>query len=102
MKWQGVNAIRRNATRRFLEEGSQGFRNRVTRRTVGTARNLSGQSTTGSVGRKQQSGGQGNTRINQGQVQTGNRTPISEGFRRNIQSLTGANPEQLRAYGLLT
>ena len=102
MKWQGVNANRRNATRRFLEEGSQGFRNRVTRRTVGTARNLSGQSTTGSVGRKQQSGGQGNTRINQGQVQTGNRTPISEGFRRNIQSLTGANPEQLRAYGLLT
>jgi hypothetical protein len=102
MKWQGLNAVRRNATRRFLEEGSQGFRNRITKRTVGTARNLSGQSTTGSVGRKQQSGGQGNTRFDQGQVQTGNRTPVSEGFRRNIQSLTGATPEQLRSYGLLT
>jgi len=102
MKWQGLDAIRKNATRRFLEEGTQGFRNRITKRTVGTARNLSGQSTTGSVGRKQQSGGKGDTRFNQGQVQTGNRTPVSEGFRRNIQSLTGATPEQLRSYGLLT
>ena len=75
---------------------------RITKRTVGTARNLSGQSATGSVGRKQQSGGKGDTRFNQGQVQTGNRTPVSEGFRRNIQSLTGATPEQLRSYGLLT
>ena len=102
MKWQGFDAIRKNATRRFLEEGTQGFRNRITKRTVGTARNLSGQSATGSVGRKQQSGGKGDTRFNQGQVQTGNRTPVSEGFRRNIQSLTGATPEQLRTYGLLT
>ena len=102
MKWQGLNAVRRNATRRFLEEGSQGFRNRNTKDTIGTAENIHEQSTTGSVGRKQQSGGQGDTRFNQGQVQTGNRTPVSEGFRRNIQSLTGATPEQLRSYGLLT
>ena len=102
MKWQGFDAVRKNATRRFLEEGSQGFRNRNTKDAIGTAENIHEQSTTGSVGRKQQSGGQGDTRFNQGQVQTGNRTPVSEGFRRNIQSLTGATPEQLRSYGLLT
>ena len=87
---------------RVLEEGSQGFRNRNTKDTIGSAENIYEQSTTGSVGRKQQSGGKGDTRFNQGQVQTGNRTPVSEGFRRNIQSLTGATPEQLRTYGLLT
>ena len=102
MKWQGIDAVRKNATRRFLEEGTQFFRNRQTKRTVGTARNLSGQSTTGSVGKTQQSGRKGDQGGDSGQIQTGNRVPVSEGFRRNIQSLTGASPEQLRAYGLLT
>ena len=102
MKWQGNDAIRPNATRRFLEEGSQGFRNRITRRTVRTARNQSGQSVAGSTGRTQQSGLLSDTIGNQGQVRSSNTTPISEGFRRNIQSLTEATPQQLRGYGLLT
>lgn len=102
MKWQGNDAIRSKATRRFLEEGSQGFRNRITRRTVRTARNQSGQSVAGSTGRTQQSGLLSDTIGNQGQVRSSNTTPISEGFRRNIQSLTEATPQQLRGYGLLT
>ena len=102
MKWQGIDAVRKNATRRFLEEGTQFFRNRQTKDAITTAEDIYEQSIAGSVGKKQQSGRKGDQGSDRGQIQTGNRVPVSEGFRRNIQSLTGANPEQLRAYGLLT
>ena len=102
MKWQGIDAVRKNATRRFLEEGSQFFRNRQTKDAITTAENIYEQSIAGSVGKKQQSGRKGDQGSDRGQIQTGNRVPVSEGFRRNIQSLKGASPEQLRAYGLLT
>ena len=102
MKWQGIDAVRKNATRRFLEENTQFFRNRQTKDAITTAEDIYEQSTTGSVGKTQQSGRKGDQGGDRGQIQTGNRVPVSEGFRRNIQSLKGASPEQLRAYGLLT
>ena len=102
MKWQGIDAVRKNATRRFLEENTQFFRNRQTKDAITTAEDIYEQSTTGSVGKTQQSGRKGDQGGDRGQIQTGNRVPVSEGFRRNIQSLTGASPEQLRTYGLLT
>jgi len=102
MKWQGLDAIRPNATRRFIQEGSQGFRLRETEDIVTGTENFFKQPTTGLGGRKSRSGGQSNIGSDKGQIRSGNQTPISEGFRRNIQSLTGASPEQLRAYGLLT
>lgn len=102
MKWQGNDAIRSKATRRFLEEGSQGFRNRDTADFIGTAENFSKQPVAGSTGGKQQSGLLSNTFGNKGKVRSSDRTPISEGFRRNVKSLEGATPQQLRAYGLLT
>ena len=102
MKWQGIDAVRKNATRRFLEENTQFFRNRQTKDAITTAEDIYEQSTTGSVGKTQQSGRKGDQGGDIGQIQTGNRVPVSEGFRRNIQSLKGASPEQLRAYGLLT
>ncbi len=102
MKWQGLDAIRPNATRRFVQEGSQGFRLRETEDIVTGTENFFKQPTTGFGGRKSRSSGQSNIGSDKGQIRSGNQTPISEGFRRNIQSLTGASPEQLRAYGLLT
>jgi len=102
MKWQGLDAIRPNATRRFVQEGSQGFRLRETEDIVTGTENFFKQPTTGLGRRKSRSGGQSNIGSDKGQIRSGNQTPISEGFRRNIQSLTGASPEQLRTYGLLT
>ena len=102
MKWQGVDAIRSNATRRFIQEGSQGFRLRETEDIITGTENFAEQSATGLGRRKSGSSGKSDNRGDQGQVRTGDRTPLSTGFRRNIQSLTGATPEQLRSYGLLT
>ena len=102
MKWQGIDAIRPNATRRFIQEGSQGFRLRETEDIVTGTENFFKQPTTRLGRGKSRSGGQSNIGSDKGQIRSGNQTPISKGFRRNIQSLTGASPEQLRAYGLLT